>query len=529
MESSIIHFFHGRCCGRIRLLLDRQVNNRKVTLRYCLRTLLVIFVVFFSSPAFANSWSVVIQQGRINNLIVPEYTLGDWKASDIEVDIVNSVQANNQQARITFSPGSHLSIKRVIQQSGTRGVELKDIQLDLADALVTVDLGGPSSLPERTRVSGNLRIEVAEIRHPSLKPQRWWFQGGVSGTLADLELQGQLSSKSGLTADLVLRNRSVSQFAADIRTTMAAQNAGEALTATLLHWPELLSLDSGELTLQAGLRIESNEPLAVDARLDLADVSGVIDRTAVTNLSGRLMFALEEGTLTAALRDIRIGEIDSGIGIGPIQLLANYEANLRAPFKGQLAVQQATAEFLGGRLRVAPRTVDLSNRPWHVPIDVYDLSLERLLQVYPAEGFSGSGTLTGRIPVAVTDAGVRVDQGSLRAVSPGGKLIMPAERLQAMLGSSNAMDLVVQALQNFHYSVLQSTIDYDEEGKLALGLRLEGENPDLRGGQPVVLNINLEEDIPALLTSLQLSGRVNEAVTERVRQRLQQSGQEAVP
>ncbi len=130
----------------------------------------------------------------------------------------------------------------------------------------------------------------------------------------------------------------------------------------------------------------------------------------------------------------------------------------------------------------------------------------------------------------MTDAGVRVDQGALRAVSPGGKLIMPAERLQAMLGSSDTMELVVQALQNFHYSVLESTIDYDEEGKLALGLRLEGENPDLRGGQPVVLNINLEEDIPpALLTSLQLSGRVNEAVTERVRERLQQSGQEAVP
>ena len=64
---------------------------------------------------------------------------------------------------------------------------------------------------------------------------------------------------------------------------------------------------------------------------------------------------------------------------------------------------------------------------------------------------------------------------------------------------------------------------------MALGLRLEGENPDLRGRQPVVLNINLEEDIPALLTSLQLSGRVNEAVTERVRERLQKSGQEAVP
>jgi hypothetical protein len=98
-----------------------------------------------------------------------------------------------------------------------------------------------------------------------------------------------------------------------------------------------------------------------------------------------------------------------------------------------------------------------------------------------------------------------------------------------MLGRSQAMELVVQALQNFHYSVLDSTIDYDSKGRLVLGLKLEGQNPEVRGGQPVVLNINLEEDIPALLTSLQLSGRVNEAVTERVRERLQQSGQEAQP
>ena len=84
-------------------------------------------------------------------------------------------------------------------------------------------------------------------------------------------------------------------------------------------------------------------------------------------------------------------------------------------------------------------------------------------------------------------------------------------------------------MQNFHYAVLNSTVDDDEQGKWGLGLRLEGKNPDLRGGQPVVLNVNLEEDIPALLTSLQLSGRVNEAVTRRVRKLLQESGEEKAP
>ncbi|MCW8868587.1 MAG: YdbH domain-containing protein, partial [Marinobacter sp.] len=176
-----------------------------------------------------------------------------------------------------------------------------------------------------------------------------------------------------------------------------------------------------------------------------------------------------------------------------------------------------------------PARYDLGGGSGRIPVEIEDVALSRLMAVYPAEGLSGSGLLRGRVPLGISGDGVQVSAGSISAIDPGGRLQLPADKLQAMLGGNQAMDIVVQALQNFHYSVLNSTIDYDEQGKLSLGLRLEGKNPDLRGGQPVVLNVNLEEDIPALLTSLQLSGRVNEAVTRRVRKLLQESGEEKAP
>jgi len=40
------------------------------------------------------------------------------------------------------------------------------------------------------------------------------------------------------------------------------------------------------------------------------------------------------------------------------------------------------------------------------------------------------------------------------------------------------------------------------------------------GGRPINFSINLEEDIPALLTSLQLSDRVSETIQRRVQERL---------
>ncbi len=44
------------------------------------------------------------------------------------------------------------------------------------------------------------------------------------------------------------------------------------------------------------------------------------------------------------------------------------------------------------------------------------------------------------------------------------------------------MKLVADALDDFHYDVLQSSVDYHENGKLLLGLRLQGSNPDLEKG-----------------------------------------------
>jgi hypothetical protein len=86
------------------------------------------------------------------------------------------------------------------------------------------------------------------------------------------------------------------------------------------------------------------------------------------------------------------------------------------------------------------------------------------------------------------------------------------------------MKVVLEALDDFHYSVLSSKVSYDTNGKLVLALNLQGRNPALEAGRAINLNINLEEDIPALITSLQLSSQISDKIKQRVQQRLQQQG-----
>ena len=80
---------------------------------------------------------------------------------------------------------------------------------------------------------------------------------------------------------------------------------------------------------------------------------------------------------------------------------------------------------------------------------------------------------------------------------------------------------MVQALDDFQFDQLDSDLSYDEEGKLLLALHLSGRNPAIEDGRLINLNIKLEENIPALLTSLQLSDRVSETIRERVRERVE--------
>lgn len=82
------------------------------------------------------------------------------------------------------------------------------------------------------------------------------------------------------------------------------------------------------------------------------------------------------------------------------------------------------------------------------------------------------------------------------------------------------MKLVADALDDFHYEVLRSGVDYREDGTLMLSLRLEGRNPDIEKGRAFNFGINLEENIPQLLTSLQLTDRVSDTIQRRVQERL---------
>ena len=149
------------------------------------------------------------------------------------------------------------------------------------------------------------------------------------------------------------------------------------------------------------------------------------------------------------------------------------------------------------------------------------LDIQQLLHLEQQKGLEGTGVLDGVIPLRLTPTGVQVQDGRLAARPPGGVLrYRPApDTAQEVAPADAPLSQVLQALADFHYHVLKIGVQYEEDGTLKLIARVEGKNPGWQQGRPVHFNLNVQENIPALLKSLRLVQGIEQSLEERLQRR----------
>jgi hypothetical protein len=77
---------------------------------------------------------------------------------------------------------------------------------------------------------------------------------------------------------------------------------------------------------------------------------------------------------------------------------------------------------------------------------------------------------------------------------------------------------VYQALEYYQYDTLSAGVDFDELGELVLSLQMLGQSPNVGQGQRINLNLNISDNIPALLQSLQAADNITERFQELIEQ-----------
>lgn len=294
---------------------------------------------------------------------------------------------------------------------------------------------------------------------------------------------------------------------------------GDAQTADgMLHGTATGSVDlstgRGEASIDipaVRFRPSGTQPRAIIP--DLADlgISGFDGRIgAVVDLAWAPKLALTvEASVTNASFDTEFGHASGAsgrfhvVGPSPIRLppgqtvsIASFDAiapleNVAMRFSlgsgGSVAVDALTFTLVGADVSVAPfSTGGLARNPARITIT--GLSLPRLLAQWPVKDLSATGTVDGTIPLRLDGDKIYVDNGQLTARGPG--VISYRGDLSDAGGDPN-MELLAQAIGNFHYQSLSLGLNGGTGGNTAVQLSIRGSSPDVYDGYPIALNVNL--------------------------------------
>lgn len=456
-------------------------------------------------------WALQLHDARLKTSS-KALQLTDWKAQGIDAQLAFNGYADAQQLKLNLDKGSRLQLAQLSHpEFSTTGLSAVLAGLGLNATL------NNSALSD-WQVSGPITLSAKSLQQSALKPQRWDFKGKLQADAQQQTLNGSLNNGVGLQAQLDAQNTVQKGIQLKAKFAEIFFRAGNPLKSTLNDWPALLDLNNGRLNASADLHLAPDNSTALSLDLASQGLSGIYNRTELSGLSADVQLRLANQRLEAEVKRLRLTEANPGVTLGPIDLRGRYSATLNALDKGQLSLQLATAQVLGGQVTLPTKQWDLKQPDLLFALTIYGLKLENLFAAYPAEGLSGSGLIDGSIPLRVNAAGFSVEQGQISARQPGGRLQFNNDKIKAMGRSNPAMQLVAQSLEDFHYTTLSSGVSYDPDGQLLLALRLEGRNPAIENGRPINFNINLEENIPTLLASIQLSDKVSDIVQQRVQQ-----------
>lgn len=474
--------------------------------------------------ALANGlpWGLQLLGGSLS-ASTPAFQLDGWKIGALQTQLQLDAYLNAQRLDLTLGKSSQLSLQHL------RGAQLQTQQLKASSSGLQLQAQLAAGVLLDWQLKGPLDLS-AQLQHGQLQPQRWYWQGPLNASQQQAELDGTLRNDAGLQLKLQVQHSSAKGLSLQAQLAELFLRSGNPLKGSFTAWPALLELNNGRLNANANLTLASDQQLpTVKLELTGKGLGGIYDRTTLEGLDSRLNVRVDPKQLQLELTELRLAQANPGIPLGPVQLNGRYSAALQTPTQGQLELRQVEAALMGGTLQLAPGQWSLAAEPLLFPVQVQGLELEQLFILYPTEGLAGSGTLDGHLPLQISSQGVTIEQGQLAARAPGGQLQFHSERIRALGRSNPAMQLVTQSLEDFRFTTLSSQVNYDQQGKLALAMRLEGQNPAIEQGRPIHFNINLEEDIPTLLASLQLTDKVSDIIKQRVQQRMLERNAKTAP
>lgn len=268
---------------------------------------------------------------------------------------------------------------------------------------------------------------------------------------------------------------------------------------------------NGNASIDWRLAEDGNFTFSGPANLQLKNLRGYFNETYFIDLSTELdaAFTNSLGLKSSNKQSAAISLIDSGLPVE--QISWNYEFDTT---NGIYSLANLDSQILGGAIEVPQFHYDRNSLDNTLVIILNGLDLESIVTLAEYPGIEIDGRISGYLPLVIADDTITMTEGLVGALNPGGTIRYTPSK--PTLQSNPSFQLVSDALSNYRYKTMDTEIYYDETGDLRMQVRLTGINPEMNGGQPINLNVNITDNIPTLLRSLRASRVITEALEESI-------------
>ncbi len=223
-------------------------------------------------------------------------------------------------------------------------------------------------------------------------------------------------------------------------------------------------------------------------------------------IEGSVAFTSLVPPRTAKGQTLKVALVDAGFLLEDGTVLFSMHED------GSVEVEDAVWPFAGGVIRLTSGSiVPGAAGQQSLQLSVERVDLGEFLDLFRLEGISGTGIVSGLVPIIIRDGDVWIDGAVLRAADPG-HLSYKSETGDAVAVGQSA--LLFQALEDFQYTVLEISFDGNVLDRLNVGLKLQGANPTLYDGYPFSINVTTEASFAELMRSATLGTRALDLVRE---------------
>jgi hypothetical protein len=339
----------------------------------------------------------------------------------------------------------------------------------------------PEPLFAAVSINGSIRNEAAEGK-PAV------YALNVAGGVPDLrylKITGKHSPDSGngmLKAEIVPLNFSPDRL------------QPSALSPALSQLENV----SGQISASAQFKWSNQGVHSSRGAFELRHVSFTQETAKISDLNASLNLENLFPPSSLSQQTITIRRIDTGI---PVEnLLVSYQIEGTDP--PRIALEKAQFSMMDGNLSLAPTIINPAATHTDILVRLSNIDLGTFFNLIQIDGLTGSGHLDGQIPVRLEDNQVMIRKGHVAAQAPGVLRFQSAKASQLLATAGEEMNLLLQAVQDFHYTELSLDLDKSAAHGLIAKLSLLGNNPEVKDGQVFRLNINLESDIDKILQTI---------------------------